>query len=280
MNLLRFFITLLLIVSMTSCKKEKIQESVIIEKNLDLQVLELYQEGIDELIGGDIFYAAKKFNEAELLYPQSIWAPKALLMAAYSYYSQDYYLEAISELERYFLVYPKHENLDYAYYLLGICYYEQIIDEKKDLEAILKAKEYFSILLIDYRGTDYAEDAAFKLDLIEDVLAAKEMYIGRYYLEKKKWIPAINRFRSVVDNYQTTIYVEESLYRLVEIYYILGLEEEAKKYAKLLGYNYQSSYWYERSYKIFDKMYEINKKKISKNKDEKSSILKKFKKLF
>ena len=280
MNLLRFFITLLLIVSMTSCKKEKIQESVIIEKNLDLQVLELYQEGIDELIGGDIFYAAKKFNEAELLYPQSIWAPKALLMAAYSYYSQDYYLEAISELERYFLVYPKHENLDYAYYLLGICYYEQIIDEKKDLEAILKAKEYFSIILIDYRGTDYAEDAAFKLDLIEDVLAAKEMYIGRYYLEKKKWIPAINRFRSVVDNYQTTIYVEESLYRLVEIYYILGLEEEAKKYAKLLGYNYQSSYWYERSYKIFDKMYEINKKKISKNKDEKSSILKKFKKLF
>tara|TARA_B100001057_G_C22843409_1_gene948024 strand:+ start:1594 stop:2436 length:843 start_codon:yes stop_codon:yes gene_type:complete len=280
MNLLRFFITVLLIVSMTSCKKEKIKESVIIEKNLDLQVLELYQEGIDELIGGDIFYAAKKFNEAELLYPQSIWAPKSLLMAAYSYYSQDYYLEAISELERYFLVYPKHENLDYAYYLLGICYYEQIIDEKKDLDAILKAKEYFSILLIDYRGTDYAEDAAFKLDLIEDVLAAKEMYIGRYYLEKKKWIPAINRFRSVVDNYQTTIYVEESLYRLVEIYYILGLEEEAKKYAKLLGYNYQSSHWYERSYKIFDKMYEINKKKISKNKDKKSSILKKFKKLF
>ena len=226
---------------------------------------------------GDIIFAAKKFNEAEILFPQSVWAPKSALMAAYAYYTQDYYFETILELERFLRVYPKHKNIDYAYYLLAITYYEKIIDEKKDLQSILQAKYYFEFLIDNYPKTEYAIDAEFKIGLIDDTLASKELYIGRYYLEKKKWIPAINRFRNILDNYETTIYTEEALHRLVEVYYILGLEDEAKKYAKLLGYNYNSSKWYQQSYKIFNQKYEINKRKREKNKN---LIIKKVKSLF
>ena len=236
---------------------------------------------MNSLKQGDVLFAAKKFNEAENLFPQSQWAPKSSLMAAYSYYSQDYYEDAILELQRFLKVYPFHKNLDYAYYLMGLCFYEQIIDEKKDLQTIIQAKEYFLVIINDYPNTEYALDAEFKIDLINDTLASKEMYIGRYYFDKKKWIPAINRFRTVIDEYDTTIYTEEALHRLVEVYYLLGLKNEAKKYASLLGYNYQSSQWYEKSYAFFDKMYEKNKKKkIKKDKKKNNSILKKFKSLF
>ena len=192
-----------------SCSKDVEKKSVIKEKSLDLQVLEVYQEGIKSLEDGDVFFAVKKFNEAEILFPQSAWAPKSALMAAYAYYSQDYYFDTIAELERFLKIYPKHKNLDYAYYLLGLSYYEQIVDETKDLKSILKAKEYFSIVIENFPNTEYAIDSDFKVSLINDILAAKEIYIGRYYLEKKKWIPAINRFRTVVDNYDTTIYTKK-----------------------------------------------------------------------
>ena len=153
-------------------------------------------------------------------------------MAAYSYYKQDYYGDAIAELERFLKVYPNHKNLYYAYYLLGISYYEQIVDEKKDLQSIIKSKDIFQITLIEkFPNTEYAIDAEFKIDLINDILASKEVYLGRYYVDRKKWIAAINRFRTVVDEYDETIYAEESLHRLVEIYYLLGLKDEAKKYA-------------------------------------------------
>jgi len=225
---------------------------------------------------GDAIYAASKFNEAELLFPQSEWAPKSALMAAYAYYSQDYLKDAIAELDRFLKVYPKHKNLDYVYYLLAISYYEQIVDEKKDLQSIIKAKQYFEIVIRDYQKTSYALDAEFKIDLINDILAAKEMYIGRYYFEKKKWISAINRFQTIINDYETTIYAEEALHRLVEVHYMIGLKDEAKKYAKLLGYNYQSSEWYENSYSLFDKKY----KRIKKNKIKNKSTLKKIKSLF
>ena len=162
-------------------------------------------------------------------------------MAAYSYYSQDYYGNAIAELERFIRIYPTNKNIDYAYYLLGLSYYEQIVDEKKDLRSILEAKNTFNIVINKFPNTQYAIDSEFKIELINDIIASKEMYIGRYYQSKKKWIPAINRFRTVVDDYNTTIYSEEALHRLVEIHYTIGLKEEARKYAKLLGYNYQSS---------------------------------------
>jgi len=231
-----------------------------------LQVLEVYQEGMKYLEEGDALYAATKFNDAELLFPQSEWAPKSALMAAYAYYSQDYLKDAVAELDRFLIVYPQHKNIDYAYYLLGISYYEQIVDEMKDLQSIIKAKQYFEIVTRDYPKTSYALDSEFKIGLINDILAAKEMYIGRYYFQKKKWISAINRFKTVIQDYDTTIYAEEALHRLVEVHYTIGLKDEAKKYAKLLGYNYQSSEWYENSYSLFDKKY----KKIKKNKTKKN----------
>ena len=262
-----------------SCSKEEIKKSVIKEKSLDLQVFEAYKEGKESLEGGDVLYAAKKFNEAEKLYPQSEWAPRSALMAAYSYYAQDYYGDANEELKRFIKIYPYHANLDYAYYLMAIVYYEQIVDETKDTESIINAKKIFEIVLEKFPNSDYAIDAKFKLDLIEDILASKEMYIGRYYFEKKKWIPAINRFRTVIDKYETTIYTEEALHRLVEVHYTLGLKDEAKKYAQLLGYNYQSSRWYENSYSIFNKKYEKRKKRKLK-KENKKSVFKKLKSLF
>ena len=253
-------ISLVLFLIFVSCSKDLENNSSIKEKSLDLQVLEAYADGKKSLDEGDVLYAAKKFNEAEVLFPQSKWAPRAALMAAFSYYSQDYYLDAIAELERFLIVYPNYKNLDYVYYLMALSYYEQIIDEKKDLQSIIKANEYFEILINNYPNTEYSLDAKFKKDYIEDILASKEMYIGRYYVQRKKWIPAINRFRSVIDNYETTIYTEEALYRLVEINYKIGLASEAKKYAKLLGYNYQSSLWYEKSYILFNKSYEKKKR--------------------
>ncbi|WP_440670011.1 outer membrane protein assembly factor BamD [Candidatus Pelagibacter sp. HIMB1483] len=277
---LKFIILFVFIIFLTSCSKEVVEENLIKGKSLDLQVIEAYREGVEALESGDVLFAAKKFNEAEILFPQGDWAPKSALMASYAYYTQDYYGDAIAELERFIIVYPKHKNLQYAYYLLAICYYEQIVDEKKDLGAIIQAKKNFEIILNNYPNTEYAIDADFKLDLIADILAAKEMYIGRYYFDKKKWIPAINRFREIIDNYETTIYAEEALHRLVEVHYTLGLIDEAEKYAQLLGYNYKSSTWYKNSYSLFDKNYKIKKKERFKTYKKKSGgLLKKFKSL-
>jgi len=276
-----YFCFFLIILLCFSCSKKTIEKTSIKEKEIELQMIEAYREGLKELKRGDVLFAAKKFNEAEILFPQSDYAPKSALMAAYSYYSQNYYGDAIAELERFLRIYPNHYNIDYAEYLLGLCFYEQIVDEKKDLKSILDSKRIFLNIINKYPQTDFAIDAEFKLDLIEDILAAKEIYLGRYYFDKKKWISAINRFRSVTDNHDTTIYVEEALHRLVELYYIIGLENEAKKYAYILGYNYKSSEWYEKSYSIFDKMYEKNKNDKITNKDKLStSILTKFKSLF
>ena len=276
MQYFKFIILLILISFLNACSKDKIKKSQIIEKDLDLQVLEAYQEGLTSLEKGDVLFAAKKFNEAEILFPQSIWAPKSALMAAYSYYSQDYYGDAIAELDRFIKIYPYDKNLDYAYYLLATSYYEQIVNEEKDLQSMTEAKKNFTIVINKFPKTEYSLDANFKLDLINQILASKEMYIGRYYFEKKKWIASINRFLNVINDYNETIYVEEALYRLVEMYYILGLESESKKYAQLLGYNYNSSEWYKKSYKLFNASYEEKEKKIKNNK---SKIIQKVKSL-
>ena len=276
MKTINLFLFLVIGFLIISCSNNQDQISSVKEKNLDLQVLEAYKEGLDSLKKGDALFAAKKFNEAEILFPQSIWAPKSSLMAAYAYYTKDYYGDAIAELERFIRVYSKNKNIDYAYYLLAVSYYEQIVDEKKDLRSIEKAKKYFEIIVKKYPQTDYAQDSEFKIDLINDTLAAKEMYLGRYYLDKKKWIPAINRFKTILNDYETTIYAEEALHRLVEVHYIIGLNNEAKKYAKLLGYNYQSSEWYEQSYIIFDNKY----KRIKETKNKKRSTIEKIKSLF
>ena len=261
-------ILLLFFLSISCSKEEPLKQSELKEKSLESQVLKAYNEGMDALQSGDVLFAAKKFNEAEILFPQSQSAPKSALMAAYAYYSQDYFGDAILELQRFVKIYANYKDIDYAYYLLAICFYEQIVDETKDLQSIIKAKENFILVTTKFPNTEYALDSEFKIDLINDVLASKEMYVGRYYFDKQKWIPAINRFRIVTDDYETTIYTEEALHRLVEIYYILGLSDEAKKYANLLGYNYQSSEWYEQTYAVFNKKYEKRKKIKNKKKNK------------
>ncbi len=281
MKKINFLLFVLIIFINFSCSKEVKKESLIKEKNIEQQVLESYKEGLKELEAGDVLYAAKKFNEVETLFPQSEWAPKSTLMAAYAYYSQDYYYDTVEELKIFIKKYPDHKNIDYAHYLMGVAFYEQIVDEKKDLKSIIQAKEKFEYVISKFPSTDYALDAKFKMDLIMDILASKEIYLGRYYFSKKKWIPAINRFRKVVDDFETTIYTEEALYRLVEVYYTLGLKDEAEQYAKLLGYNYQSSEWYAKSYSVFNKKYSQKKKVNKKIKNKKENIIiKKFKTLF
>ncbi len=264
-------------ISVISCSEKKEKLSVISEKNLEMQMIEAYNEGLNEFNKGDIFFAAKKFNEVELLYPQSIWAPRSNLMAAYAYYSQLYYNDAIYELERFLNKYKNHPDTDYAYYLLAICHYNQIQNEKKDLGEIVKARKYFDLLVNEYPDTEFANDANFKLELINEILASKELYLANYYFKREKWIPAMNRYKKIVNEYDTTIFVEEALYRLVELNYLLGIIDESKKYAALLGYNYQSSDWYERSYKIINKNYK--KTNLKQDPKKQKSLMKKFKNL-
>ena len=273
----KFFLILIIIVFF-GCAKDKENKLIIQEQNLETEMISTYKEGLDFLDKDDGLSAAKKFNEAELLFPQSEWAPKSALMAAYSYYAYNYYGDSIYELEQFIKKYPKDERISYANFLLAMCYYQSIVDEKKDLEPLLKARDKFIYVVENYPNTDFAMDAKFKLDLIREILASKEMYLGSYYIQKGKWIAAINRFKTVINDYETTIYVEEALHRLVELHYKIGLENEAKKYANLLGYNYLSSDWYKSTYKIFNKEYKLTKPE--KRKKESNFLIKKYKSIF
>ena len=266
------------IIFIVSCSKDKSKvDQVLLEQDVEAEMIIAYKEGMKQLEKGDALYASRKFDEAEILFPQSIWAAKASLMSAYALYSQNYYDDAIFNLERHIRNYPKDKDLVYAHYLIAICYFEQLYDERKDLKPLVKAREKFEHILKKYPNTDYAIDAKWKMGLIVDQMAAKEMYIGRYYMKMEKWIAAINRFKFVVKYYDTTVYIEEALHRLVEIYYKIGLVEDAQKIAATLGYNYGSGEWYKNSYRIFNKSYKTEK--ITKKKKD-SFIRKKFKKLF
>jgi len=272
-----FLILLLSFILLFSCSKKNNVEQIVSEPT-DMEIaLATYKEAVDALIKGDAFFAGKKFKEVEDLLPQSEWAAKASLMASYAEYSRNSYTNSIFALERHINNYPADKNIPYAHYLIAMCYYEQILDEKKDLEPLLKAKDKFEFIIENYSDTDYATDARFKIDLIVDQLAAKEMSIARFYMKTEKWIPALNRLKLVVNDYDRTVFVEEALHRLVEVYYRLGLEVEAKQAAAILGYNYQSGEWYERSYKVFNKKY---KSKKIKKKKEIGLIRKKIRSLF
>ena len=271
-----FLLIILLFVWSCGGKTKKVSE--IVEVDMEMQMSNAYKEGYFELKRGDVLLAAKKFNEAELLFPQSPWAAESAIMAAYAYYSQNYYSDAVFELERYLTTYPNHKDKVYGHFLLGMSFYEQIVDEKKDLKSILDSKKQFEFIIQEYPSSEFATDAEFKIELINEILAAKEMYLARYYLEKTRWIPALNRFKTVVTEYNTTIYTEEALHRLVEINYRLGLIEESKKYASTLGYNYQSSDWYKNTYRVFNKNYRDGIKELQK--DKKKGLIKHFKGLF
>ncbi|MDC1154636.1 outer membrane protein assembly factor BamD [Candidatus Pelagibacter sp.] len=278
MNLIKFFIFLIFLATLSSCSKEQKEISYIKETNQNLEMVTAYKEAYDGLEKNDPYFAAKKFLEAELLFPQSKWAPRSALMAAYSFYLQNYYAESLSNLERYLKTYPYDENLPYAHYLIAMCYYETIEDEKRDTGPLLEAKDKFEYIVSKYPTSDFAIDAKSKLGLIEDIIASKEMYLGRHYIKRGKWIAAINRFKNIVDNYDQTIFIEEALHRLVEVNYKLGVLDESQKYANLLGYNYQSSEWYKKSYKVFNQNYDEKIFKIKKK--EKKGVINKFKKLF
>ena len=265
MNLILKLSIILLYLTVVSCSK-KIEVEQIKEVSVDLQMIEAYEEGMKQLNEGQSLIAVKKFNEAELLFPQSKWAPRSALMSAYAYYDYSFYNDAIDEVDRFLKTYPNSKRKDYAHYLKAMSFYNQIVDEKKDLGPIIEAKQNFQFIITEYPESEYAMDASFKLELIEEILAAKEMHIGRFYLKKEKWIPAINRFKKVIKDYDRSIYAEEALHRLVEVHYRIGLLEESKKYAILLGYNYQSGEWYQNSYRVFNKNYEkISDKKKKKN---------------
>jgi len=259
----KFLILLFTIFFLFSCSKDK--KEIIVEPTEEELASSIYSEAFEALNDGDAFYAAKKFKEVESLLPQSRWAAKASLMASFADYSRNSYSDSIFGLERFIRNYPANENIPYAHYLIAMCYYEQILDEKKDLAPLLRAKDKFEFIINNYPDTDYATDARFKIDLIIDQLAAKEMSIARFYMKTEKWIPALNRLKIVVEKYDRTIFIEEALHRLVEVYYKIGLIDEAKQAAAILGYNYQSSKWYERSYKVFNKKYKP--KKIKKEKE-------------
>ena len=277
MRNLKFYITIILFIILSSCAKEEKKISLIKETSQNLEMMTVYQEAYNALDNNDPYFAAKKFLEAELLFPQSIWAARSALMASYAFYLQNFYSESLSNLERYLRTYPNDKDIAYAHYLIAICYYETIEDEKRDSAPLIKAKDKFNFILKNYPNTDFAIDAEFKLGLIDDILASKEMYLGRHYVKKGKWIAAINRFKNVVLDYDQTIFIEEALHRLVEINYKIGLEDESQKYANLLGYNYLSSEWYEKSYKVFNKDYKVKEiKKVKKKK----GVISKFKKLF
>jgi len=277
MSKFKILLTLTFILLLNSCSKNVGDVKFIKETSQNEEIISAYNKGMSLIETGDYFAASKKFLEVEILLPQSQWAPKSVLMASYSYYLQNYYSLAIENLNRYFKTYPKDKNMAYAHYLLAMCYYETIEGEKKDLAPLIASKKELIFIIENYPETDYAYDARYKIDLINDTLAAKEVYIGRHYVKKKKWIPALNRFKSVLKNYETTNHVEEAIHRLVEIYYILGMEEESLKYASLLGYNYNSGEWYKETYKIFNKEYRVS---LPSKKKENSKILSKIKSLF
>ena len=267
---------ILLVISISliiySCSKE----NTIYSPSDKIDPYTLYKEGLESFEKNDFFFASKKFSEAELNFDKVELAAKSAIMSSFSLYGINFYDDAIENLDRYLKTYPSDKNVIYAHYLISIIYFEQISDEKKDLEPLLKAKEKIDFFLMKYPNTDYAIDLRFKMDLIQNQLAAKELFVAKYYVSTQKWVPAIKRLKVIVEDYDKTVFVEEALHRLVEIHYHLGLENEAKKYAKILGYNYNSSEWFKQSYKVLNKNYHIkeDKKKKEKTLSEKSFLKK------
>ena len=272
--MLRSFILCLLLINFLACSKS---EKIYVPAE-NKNAYQTYKEGLDAFKKNDFFFASKKFSEAELQFKVIELAAKSSIMSAFSLYGINFYDESLSNIERYLKTYPSDKNIIYANYLEAIIYFEQISDEKKDLEPLLLAKEKIDFFLDEYPNSEYAIDLNFKKDLIINQLAAKELYVAKYYISIQKWVPAMNRLKKIVEMYEKTVFIEEALHRLVEINYKLGLTEESQNYANILGYNYLSSDWYKKSYKIFNKDYSVQiSKKIKK---DKKGVLDKFKKLF
>ena len=256
--------SLLLILLLVSCSKKEPEINIPADQD---KSFEIYKEAVEAMNRGDYFYASKKFSEAEPIMPKIEFSAKASLMSSYCLYLINFYPEATANLERFINQYPADKNVAYAHYLIAIVLYEQILDEKKDINPLIQSKEKIEFFLKNFPDTEYALDLKFKMDLINNQLAAKEMYVAKYYIATQKWIPAINRLKIIVEDFSETVFIEEALHRLVEVYYTVGLENEAKAAAAILGYNYNSSEWYAQSYKVLNKTYRIPKKSNIKKND-------------
>ncbi|MGA0052671.1 MAG: outer membrane protein assembly factor BamD [Pelagibacteraceae bacterium] len=256
--------SLLLIILLVSCSKKEPEINIPADQD---KSFEIYKEAVEAMNRGDYFYASKKFSEAEPILPKIEFSAKASLMSSYCLYLINFYPEATANLERFINQYPADKNVAYAHYLIAIVLYEQILDEKKDINPLIQSKEKIEFFLKNFPDTEYALDLKFKMDLINNQLAAKEMYVAKYYIATQKWIPAINRLKIIVEDFSETVFIEEALHRLVEVYYTVGLENEAKAAAAILGYNYNSSEWYAQSYKVLNKTYRIPKKSDIKKND-------------
>ncbi len=270
----RLFLILIISFSFYSCSKNN---ELVYQASKKVDPYILYKEALEAFEQNDYFFASKKFSEAELNFEKVELAAKSAIMSSFSLYGINFYSEALDNLERYIKTYPADKNIIYAHYLIAIIYFEQISDEKKDLKPLIKADKQIDFFLNKYPKSEYAIDLRFKKDLIQNQLAAKELYVSKYYISTQKWVPAINRLKIIINQYDKTIFVEEALHRLVEIHYHLGLENEAKKYAQILGYNYNSGEWFQQSYKILNKDYNIKKSAVEKKKqsDNKTSLFKK-----
>jgi len=235
---------------------------------------EIYKEGLEAFKENQYFFASKKFAKAEINFSSPSAAGKAAIMNAFSLYAINFYDESEENLNRFLKIYPSNNYQIYANYLLAIISFEQISDEKHDLKPLIDAKRKIDLFLQKYPNTEYAIDLNLKKNLVLNQFAAKELYTARYYIKVQKWVPAINRLKIIVKDYDTTVFIEEALHRLVEIHYHIGLEEEAKKYASILGYNYNSSEWFKQTYSLLNKDYKDYKVAI-KNKKKDKEFLKK-----
>ena len=269
--MLKFFKLLIFFALLQSCSPKT---DVIYQPNNKIDPYSSYKEGLEAFEQNNFFFANKKFSEAEINFKVPRLAAKSAIMASYSLYGINFYNQAEENLNRYLTTYPGDTNVMYAHYLLAIISFEQISDERHDLKPLLDAEKKIDLFLKKYPNSEYAMDLSFKKDLVNNQFAAKELYVAKYYISVQKWIPAINRLKIIVKNYDKTVFIEEALHRLVEIHFHLGLKEEAKKYATILGYNYNSSKWFEKSYKILNKNYEgISKIKPKKEKSLYKKVL-------
>jgi outer membrane protein assembly factor BamD len=237
-------------IGLSGCSSSNDDTALVYEER---PVEELYHEAQDKLENKQYKLAAEAFEEVEQQHPYSSWATKAQIMTAYARYEEGEFDEAIIALNRFISLHPGNKDIPYAYYLTALCYYEQISDVQRDQKMTDLAMKNLQEVVTRFPGSEYARDAKLKIDLTVDHLAGKQMAIGMYYYGQKQYLAALNRFKNVVKNFDTTTHIPEALFRTVEIYSILGLTQEAQKAAAVLGHNYPGNKWYQRAYNIVEK---------------------------
>ena len=247
-NHVLFLIFALISLLFSSCSDS--QNNIGIGVSEDKAAEEIFNSGERELIRRRYNDAAEKFKEVERLYPYSDWAKRALIMQVYSFHKDKEYENVVSAANRFIEFHPKDKDIPYAYYLIGLSYYDQVLAIGRDQKLTQEALKIFKLIIKEYPDSEYAPSSQIKFDFLKNQLASKEMEVGRYYLKRSHYVSAINRFRGIIEDFSTTSQVPEALHRLVEAYLSLGLTDEAQTAGAILGYNYKSNEWYERSFEL------------------------------